>query len=328
MNETNDIRKLAHIEKIEWIRPIEGADKIETAGILGWECVIAKKDNFKVGDKIIYCEVDCIMPEKPEFEFLRERKFRIKTIKLKKQISQGLVLPITLLPFPNKLEIGQDVTEWLGITKYLSVSEQEEVEQYKSYIPKNKIIVYMMKYKWFRKLVLTKKSNLGFPPYLSKTDEERIQNIPKILEHFKDKVVYITEKVDYQSATFSTQKVYKFPFLGKLSPKKTKLIVCSRNNLNNDKNSLYWKIVKKYQIDEILKNNTNLSIQGEQGSTNVQGNKYSINGPQLWVFNIIDHEKKYHYNFDEMKYFCLKNGLQTVPFIGIKKLSDCGSTVQ
>ena len=89
-------RKLAHIEKIEWIKPIDGADQIEICGVLGWQCVIAKKDNFRVGDIVVYVEVDSVMPERLEFEFLRNRKFRIRTIKLRGQISQGLVLPISI----------------------------------------------------------------------------------------------------------------------------------------------------------------------------------------------------------------------------------------
>lgn len=97
-------RSLAHIEKIEWIRPIEGADKIALCGVLGWQCVIAKKDDFKVDDKIIYVEIDSVMPELPEFEFLRDRKFRVRTIKLRGQISMGLILPITILEKYGKLE--------------------------------------------------------------------------------------------------------------------------------------------------------------------------------------------------------------------------------
>jgi hypothetical protein len=75
-------RKLAHIERIEWIKPIENADSIELVGILGWQVVVAKKDNFKVGDVAVYVEIDSIVPDKPEFEFLRDRKFRVRTIKL------------------------------------------------------------------------------------------------------------------------------------------------------------------------------------------------------------------------------------------------------
>jgi len=115
---------------------------------------------------------------------------------------------------------------------------------------------------------------------------------------------------------------------------KYQFVVCSRNLTNNDKNSLYWRIAKKYNIEQILKENPTLTIQGEQGNTNVQGNKYGIKEPTMWVFNIIDHEKNYHYNFDEIYEFCFRYQLNSVPLlqqeprIATCKLSKLGSTVQ
>lgn len=200
-------RKLAHIEIIEELREIPGADKIEVAKVLGWECVV-KKGEFKVGDKVIYVEVDSVMPDRPEYEFLRDRKFRIRTIKLRGVVSQGLVLPVTVLKGNNKYwaepgigffgDVGDDVTEALGITKYLSPSERDEISQQERKLAneKNKLKKFMMRYSWFRKLFLSKKQKSGFPYWVSKTDEERIQNIPYVLEQFKDKEVYVTEKID------------------------------------------------------------------------------------------------------------------------------------
>lgn len=104
----DDNRSLAHIEVITDLRPIDGADKIEVAQVLGWECVV-QKGEFKVGQPVIYVEVDSVMPEKPEFEFLRDRKFRVRTIRLKKQISQGLILPLNSLKQYGRLEqVGED----------------------------------------------------------------------------------------------------------------------------------------------------------------------------------------------------------------------------
>ena len=111
------MRKLASIQKIVSLEPIKDADKIEKATVLGWELVVAKKDNFKVGDLVVYCEVDSILPDKPEFEFLRERKFRIKTIKLRGQVSQGICFPLSILP-KAKYNEGEDVTEVFGARKY------------------------------------------------------------------------------------------------------------------------------------------------------------------------------------------------------------------
>ena len=109
------MRKLASIEVIDKLEPIPNADKILKATIKGWECVVAKIDNFKVGDKVIYIEVDSVLPAKPEFDFMKERKYRVRTIKLRKQISQGLVLPMSYLK--KDYPLGTDVTNELGITK-------------------------------------------------------------------------------------------------------------------------------------------------------------------------------------------------------------------
>jgi hypothetical protein len=206
-------RSLAHIEIVESLSPIKDADKIEVAKILGWECVV-KKGEFKVGDKIIYVEIDSVMPEEPQYEFLRDKKFRIRTIKLRGQVSQGLVLPIISENFDlSNFPIGSDVTELLGITKYLSPSEQSEFQKQEERIKfeKNKLKKFMMRYSWFRKIFLSRKQKQGFPYWVSKTDEERVQNIPqRILDLYKDEFVYVTEKIDYQSVTFTNKMIPRF----------------------------------------------------------------------------------------------------------------------
>ena len=318
-------RKLAHIELIESLSPIDGADKIEVAHVLGWQCVV-KKGEFKAGDKIVYIEVDSVMPEKPEFEFLRDRKFRIKTIKLKGQVSQGLVLPFDK-KYHGDYPTGYDITEELGVSKYLSPSEREEIKKVE--VNQARLTRFMKRYSWYRKLFLTRKQKEGFPYLVSKTDEERIQNIPQVLEQFKDKEVYVTEKVDYQSVTFTGKMVPNVtPIVGKFLPKKFQFVVCSRNLTTKNKNSLYLKIAQKYNIEQILRENPTLTIQGEQGDTKVQGNKYGIKEPTMWVFNIIDHEKNYHYSYGEMWSFCQQYNLLLVPKVKFCKLSELGSTVQ
>lgn len=111
-------RALAHVEKIEWIGPIEGADNIELIGVLGWVC-IAKKGEFNVGDMAVYIEIDSKCPETDErFAFLANKKFKVKTMKLGKfkVISQGLALPLSLFPELQDKNIGDNVTEALKIT--------------------------------------------------------------------------------------------------------------------------------------------------------------------------------------------------------------------
>jgi len=216
-------RSLAHIERIDWIRPIPDADKICTYGILGWE-VVDQVGKYKVGDLVCYIEIDSVLPDKPDFEFMRKYKFRVKTIKLKGQVSQGLIIPLTILKYyyqtlgiKSIIEhciTGQDVTEILGITKYLSPSERDELTQEEKKIAteKNRFKKFMMRYSWFRRLFLTRKQKHRFPYWVSKTDEIRIQSLhwDEFYERYKNKEVYITEKIDYQSATFTGKIVPRF----------------------------------------------------------------------------------------------------------------------
>ena len=120
------MRKLATIREVADIRPIQGADNIEVAQIDGWECVV-RKGEFHVGEHVIYVEVDSVLPDRPEFEFMRNRKFRVRTIKLRGQVSQGLVFPLAVLPVGTPTELGQDVTKELGIEKYDPQAAQEAV---------------------------------------------------------------------------------------------------------------------------------------------------------------------------------------------------------
>ena len=203
-------RKLAHIETIAEIKPIKGADKIELAYVLGWQCVV-KKGEFKVGDKIIYVEVDSVMPERPEFEFLRDRKFKIKTIKLKGQISQGLVLPIYyndnvyLKSILHNLDIGADVTKLLGITKYLSISEKEEITQQETNISneKNKFKKFIMRYSWIIKLFFSRKRKGGLPYWVVKTDEPRCMSGSSILN--TDKGDFTIKEICESKETFKVK---------------------------------------------------------------------------------------------------------------------------
>lgn len=120
-------RKLASIRKITDIQPIPDADAIEVVVVGGWK-VVTKKGEFSVGDLCVYCEIDSFLPILPQYEFLRkssykklstgEEGFRLRTIKLRGQVSQGLVLPISVLPGGRELFEGMDVTEVLSITKY------------------------------------------------------------------------------------------------------------------------------------------------------------------------------------------------------------------
>ena len=100
-------RNLATIQLISALDPITGADKIEKATILGWECVV-KKGDFAVGDKCIFIEIDSVLPAIPYWDFMAPRRYRVKTIRLRKQVSQGLAVPLKDLLELKDPKVGTD----------------------------------------------------------------------------------------------------------------------------------------------------------------------------------------------------------------------------
>ena len=216
---------LASVQKVIKLTPIEGADLIETATVLGWEIVV-KKGEYKVGDLCTYIQIDTVVPELPEYEFLRERKFRVRTIKLRKQISQGLIVP---LPKGNWKE-GSDLTEIIGVKKYEKPDNNNPERYEKPRMPKKwyKKWIYLFKYNFLLKLFpkLQRLSRSPFPENLvSITDEERIQNIPQVLSQYAGKLFVVSYKLDGSSITIIHSKV-----LGK-----SKFRICSRRFELHDK---------------------------------------------------------------------------------------------
>jgi len=273
-------RKLASVQKIVNISPIEGADRIEVATVLGWQCVVAKKDNFNVGDLVVYFEIDSILPDIPMFEFMKDRKYKVKTIKLRKQISQGLVMPLSILPDKNWKE-GDDVTNILRVTKYDPQAEQEERE---NNIKKNQLERWLRKQKWYRKLFPKKRD--GFPNWIKKTDEDRIQLFPNYYDQWKNLKFIVTEKIDGQSLTVFIVKNKKLFFRNNIE-----FGVCSRNlKLNKPNNSSWWTVAKYARLKEKLLQipfDKTIVLQGEILGQGIQGNKYKIRGYELYAFNLI-----------------------------------------
>lgn len=328
-------RALAHVEKIEWIRPIEGADNIELIGVLGWVC-IAKKGEFNVGDMAVYIEIDSKCPETDErFAFLSNKKFKVKTMRLGKfkVISQGLALPLSLFPELQDRNIGDDVTEALKIT-YASeedaarkTNKVDPNAKYKSMAkrrPKlftNPIVRRIMRYGIGRKIMFLlfgrKKDNpKKFPDWIVKTDETRIENAPFYLQSTEKWIK--TEKCDGTSCTFAVDRLKK----GK---NKFDFIVCSRNVRQADReqacyheSNIYWELADKYDIEKILtqfatENNYNRVVLQGEGVGAVQGNPYKFTENQLFVFNLIIDGTRL--GTVEMAYFCKSHGLTSVPII-------------
>lgn len=289
------MRKLASIKKIDNIEPIDGADKIELATVGGWKVVVAKDVGHSIGDMVVYCEIDSFLPIEPEFEFLRKssykklvdgtKGFRLRTIKLRKQISQGLIIPlqdaINVMKrykgevYHEMLEEGVDVTEMLGITKWDPP------------VPAN--------------LAGVAKGN--FPSFLQKTDEERIQNLTEEYETWKDSDIefYVTEKLDGSSATF----YYRDGEFG----------VCSRNlELERNDNNTFWKVAKELKIEKKLKfYGKNISLQGELIGEGIQKNPYKIKGHTVRFFNVFDIDNYKKIGFGTFNQIIQDLDLQTVP---------------
>lgn len=331
----NKERALAHIEKIEWVKPIEGANNIELIGVLGWVCV-AKKGEFQTGDLAVYIEIDSKCPENDErFEFLANKKYKVKTMKLGKfkVISQGLALPLSLFPELDGKNIGDDVSKDLKIT----YSSEEDVKRksnsidpnakFKSMAARHKNLAkkkwfrWLMKREWGKKLLFfflgKKRDNpKEFPKWIVKTDETRIENAPFYLQNKNPWIK--TEKLDGTSCTFAIDRQKK-------DKDKFEFIVCSRNVRQADKNqecyhnsNIYWELADKYGIESVLtklaieNNYDRVVLQGE-GVGDVQGNPYKFKENRLYVFNLIIEGNRV--GTKEMADFCDGNNLLHVPII-------------
>ena len=336
----NNKRALAYIQHVTNIRPIDGADNIEQCNVLGWN-LICKKGEFHEGDPCVYIEIDSKVPEREEFEFLRAKGFKVKTMKLGKFncISQGLAMPQSAFKELAGLSEGTDVTDILGI-KY-SVQEDNARKsngdpnaKYKSMaarhqkIFKKKWARWMMRRSWWRKVMFfffgKKKDNpRGFPSFVSKTDEERVENQPWRISDGKTYIA--TEKLDGTSCTYALERKGRNKF---------EFYVCSRNVRQQDEkqecyhdHNIYWDLAFKYNIEQHLKDILNqfpklkwVCIQGE-GVGSVQGNPLKLKEDDLYVFNFKDSESG-RYNSIAGRAIIEKMGMKWVPILGKVQMPD------
>ena len=285
------MRKLASVQKIKEVKDHPNADRLDIISFesVGWQCVSAK-GNFQPGDFCVYFEIDSLIPMEHEWaRFLQDKNkpsapARLRTIKLRGQLSQGLAMPISILPtvaeHPFAIEDGSDVTELLGVTKYEPV------------IP----------------ACLDGEVRGPRPPYTIKTDEDRVQAFPDIIKEFQGKLVYISQKVDGTSGTFSMMD-------GDYQ-------VSGRNWSYQECNNTYWKVSKKYGIEESLrmvydKTGNSYAIQGEIAGPRIQDNLLELPDHQLFVFNVMNVKTGVFLPFYEFKEFCTRTGLETVPILQI-----------
>ena len=281
-------RKLASVQYIHHITPIEGADRIECVHVLGWQCV-ANKGQFKVEDYCVYMEVDSFLPICEQFEFLRKSSykkseilgegFRLKTQKFRGQISQGLVQTLSILP-EGDYELGDDVTDLLGIRKW-------EVEE----------------------RVTNSGTVIGdFPAGIQKTDELRVQSYPELIDEFKAvKGYYISTKMDGCSVTM----YWKDGRFG----------ICGRNyEYADDDKCAMWKYAHEHGIPERVAGAglPDIAIQGEFCGAGIQKNRLKLAKPEWYVFTMIDLATHRRLSLDKMKEICENLKLTMVPIEEVK----------
>jgi RNA ligase (TIGR02306 family) len=257
-------RALATIRNIDSIHPIEGADKIERAQIGGWNVVVLK-DQFVAGDTCIYCEIDSVLPDKPEFGFLKDKKFRIKTIRMRGVLSQGICFGTDILPKGTKVVIGEDVTELLGIKKY------------EPYIPAQ----------------LAGKIEGSFPSCIPKTDEERVQNLTNYLCDYKEVDFIPTEKLDGTSASYSIIDD-KFTVCSRNLALKE-----DGNNMYWKMANKYNIEERLRQLKEATA--IEYAIQGEIIGEGIQKNHYQIKGNRIYIFGMFNITENKYVDYPTLK---------------------------
>lgn len=252
------MRKLASIQRVQEIKPIDGADAIEAIRINGW-WVVDKKGLHNVGDLVVYIEVDSWVPHelvpflskgKEPREFNGVKGERLCTVKLRGQLSQGFLLPrYSVLDKVGEIFDGMDVSELLGIQKWEPT------------VP----------------AILAGNAKGVFPSDVPKTDQERIQNITQQeFEKLKLQVFEVSEKLEGSSCTMYLDTEGEFH-------------VCSRNlELHRDENNSFWKAAIHYNVEQEMKDNGlfGYAIQGELIGPGIQGNIYGLTHTDFCVFDI------------------------------------------
>jgi len=328
-------RKLASIRKVKELREIKGADLIELAIIDGWQCVV-KKGEFKKGDMGVYFEIDSYLPLDEKYEFLRKSCYkkmgekeglRIKTIKLRKKISQGLFLPLSIFEnLSNEVKIveGNDLTELLNIQKYDPP------------IP----------------ACLSGAIAGNFPSFIKKTQQERIQNLwdeynKELLNDgskniIKNMFFEPSIKLDGTSMTcfavdpklFPTKSFEKTQQENKELNNEYYLGVCGRNfELQEKEGNTYWKVfnadIKDKLLKYHLKTKRNIALQGEMIGEGIQKNRENIKGQKFFCFEIWDIDKQRYLVKSERLKILEEMNIQSIPtldniqpFIIFKTIDD------
>lgn len=292
------MRKLATIRKIDSVSPIEGADAIECAVVGGWT-VVVKRGEYRPGDLAVYCEIDSWIPHElaPFLSKGSEPRIyngvkgeRLRSIRLRDQLSQGLLLPRhTVLDKVGEIREGDDVTELLGIQKWEAPIPAQLAGEVKG----------------------------AFPGFIPKTDQERVQNLTAELEIWKEKnyTWEATEKLDGSSMT-----VYVHG--GEAG-------VCSRNLelRQNESNSLWRVAVREQLIEKLQSTGLNLALQGEIIGEGIQKNPYGIRGQDFYLYDVYDIDAARYYNAHLRQRLAQELNIKHVPVLDTAVKFDAATTV-
>jgi len=297
------MRKMATIRKIDSIRPIEGADAIECAIVGGWTVVI-KKGDYAVGDLAVYCEIDSFIPTsiapfltKPghyakEFEGVEGE--RLRTVKLRGQLSQGLLLPFTAaMAIQIGAGPGAKFEDYIGV----DVSDLLGIKKYEAPIP----------------AILAGEVKGMFPSRIPKTDQERVQNLSVEFGQWVEEELgwEVTEKLDGSSMT-----VYFMD--GEVG-------VCSRNlDLKHNVDNSLWRAAYKNELPAKLTSiGRNIAIQGELIGNGIQGNIYKMRDQDFYVYDIYDIDAGRYFTPAERQEFVKAHNLNHCPIVAYNaKLFD------
>jgi len=343
------VRELAYLVKVDSITPMD-ADRLECAHVGGWNCVVGKGE-FSAGDPTVYFEIDSQLPDVEPFssmEFLKSKRFKIKSQKIRGVISQGLLMPVSAFGWTiqangtiqcdtNEVHCVDDesrfLTKKLGVT-YAASEDNERKKTNDRYMSmtarhkrifKTKIGKWFMQREWGRKFMFAifgrkRDKATGFPtkfPFVKVTDEERVENMPQILQ---DKEPWIkTQKIDGTSSTYILERKRFGRFEQYVCSRNVRQLTPNQKNYHKDiEGNVYWMMAEKYHIFDFLKrylieNKLDyVCLQGETAGPNIQGNPHRFKKIYFFGYNLIRSDVG-RINSVEAKNICEPNGIFWVP---------------
>jgi len=304
-------RVLARVVTIDRFEKIDGADSIQVVLLkeVAWKAIV-KISEFKENDMAVYFEIDTVLPDVDPFSFLKKdgKMKPLRTKIMRGVLSQGLLMPLSCLDYLkidiSSLKPNDDLTELIGCKKYDSIEDIKMIDGLES------------------------NGNKPFPTFVPRTDELRVQNCPKVLEHLveSEQEVVITRKEDGTSFTC----VYVD------QDKENKMfLVCNRNNIlpvpkdeKEQKTSLYWEVAVRYDLHKKMeKLGLNCAVQGEITGRKINGGRTGVQLNKLQVFNIWGIDNKQYMCWDDVEKICTSLDLPTVPLLHKGRLPDHLHTV-